>query len=143
MEELRDFVIFKLNQENYGINISYVENIEKLVPITRVPYTEPQVKGVVNLRGIIVPVIDVRIRFGMEPIEPTDNSRIIIVNVDEYKIGLLVDASSETISIYDNDIDPAPSVKRDAASEYVKNIGIKEGRLIMLVDMYKILGMEG
>ncbi|MDO4799935.1 MAG: chemotaxis protein CheW [Bacillota bacterium] len=142
MTNLQEFVIFRLNKEFYGINIQYVENIEKVVPITRVPYTLPQVKGVVNLRGIIVPIIDLRVRFGLSPIETTDDSRMIIVNYEDYKIGLLVDSSSEVLPIQDDEVDLAPSVSREPASEYIKNIGKKNGRVIMLIDLMKVLGLE-
>lgn len=75
-----EYVIFKLNGEHYGIDIKNVENIEKLIPITRVPYTENFVEGVVNLRGVIIPVVDLRRRFGLETRVLDDESRIIIVN---------------------------------------------------------------
>ncbi len=142
MSEIREFVTYKLNQEYYGINIKNVENIEKVLPITRVPYTSNYVKGVVNLRGIIVPVVDLRERFGLEPKAPTDESRIIIINLKDYKIGMLVDASSEVLQISEDDIDAAPNVKKDINNEFIKNIGKKDERIIMLIDLYKVLNID-
>lgn len=142
MSEIREFVTFRLNQEFYGIDINNVENIEKVLPITRVPYTLNYVNGVINLRGIIVPVVDLRARFGLEPKPALDESRIIIVNVDDLKIGMLVDSSSEVLQISTDDIDDAPNVRKDVDNEFVKNIGKKNGRIIMLIDLYKVLNIE-
>ncbi len=142
MSEMREFVTFRLNQEHYGINIQNVENIEKVLPITRIPYTLNYIKGVVNLRGIIVPVVDLRARFGLEKRPASDESRIIIVNLEDNKIGMLVDASSEVLQIAEEDIDAAPNVKKEANNEFVKNIGKKNGRIIMLIDLHKVLGIE-
>ncbi|OJV64669.1 MAG: hypothetical protein BGO41_13795 [Clostridiales bacterium 38-18] len=142
MSEFREFVTFRLNQEFYGINIQNVENIEKVLPITRVPYTHNYIKGVVNLRGIIVPVVDLRARFGLDPKPVSEETRIIIVNLDENKIGMLVDSSSEVLQITDEDIDAAPNVKKEVNNEFIKNIGKKSGRIIMLIDLYKVLNIE-
>ncbi|MCD4712959.1 MAG: chemotaxis protein CheW, partial [Clostridiales bacterium] len=142
MSEIREFVTFRLNQEFYGIDINNVENIEKVLPITRVPYTLNYVNGVINLRGIIVPVVDLRARFGLEPKVASDESRIIIVNVDDLKIGMLVDSSSEVLQISTDEIDDAPNVRKDVDNEFVKNIGKKNGRIIMLIDLYKVLNIE-
>ncbi len=123
MSEMKEFVTFRLNEEYYGININNVENIEKVLPITRVPYTTNYVKGVINLRGIIVPVVDLRARFGLEPKADSDESRIIIVNLEDLKIGMLVDSSSEVLQIESEEIDAAPNVKKDMNNEFIKNIG--------------------
>lgn len=142
MSEIREFVTYKLNEEYYGIAINNVENIEKVLPITRVPYTPNYVKGVVNLRGIIVPVVDLRLRFGLAAKDATDESRIIIVNVDEHKIGMLVDSSSEVLQISDDNIDAAPNVRKDNNNEFIRHIGKKDERIIMLIDLMKVLNME-
>jgi purine-binding chemotaxis protein CheW len=135
-------VTFRLNEEYYGININNVENIEKVLPITRVPYTHDYVRGVINLRGIIVPVVDLRSRFNLEPKENSEESRIIIVNLEDLKIGMLVDASSEVLQIESSEIDAAPNVKKDINNEFIKNIGKKNGRIIMLIDLHKVLNIE-
>ncbi|MBE0450168.1 MAG: chemotaxis protein CheW [Clostridia bacterium] len=142
MSEIREFVTFRLNQEFYGIDINNVENIEKVLPITRIPYTLNYVNGVINLRGIIVPVVDLRARFGLTPKPASDESRIIIVNVDDLKIGMLVDSSSEVLQISTDEIDDAPNVRKDVDNEFIKNIGKKNGRIIMLIDLYKVLNIE-
>lgn len=138
----REYVIFKLVGENYGVEVKYVENIEKYTEITRVPYTEPSVKGVVNLRGIIVPIIDLRKKFGLPAAEPNENSRMIIVNYDDNKLGMLVDSSSETYQINDEDIDTAATLSRESSIEYISSIGKKDGRVVMLIDIAKVLDVE-
>lgn len=142
MSEIKEFVTYKLNQEYYGIAIDNVENIEKVLPITRVPYTPSYVKGVVNLRGIIVPVIDLRIRFGLEPVIASEESRIIIVNLEDHKVGMLVDSSSEVLQISEDDIDASPIIKKDNNNEFIKNIGKKDERIIMLIDLLKVVNVE-
>jgi len=142
MSDIREFVLFKLNEEYYGIDINIVENIEKVLPITRVPYTQNYMEGVINLRGNIVPVVDLRARFGLEKKESTDESRIIITNIDEIKIGMLVDASSEVSQLSQDEIDLAPSINRDIDADFIKNVGKKDGRIIMLLNLKKVLGIE-
>ena len=137
-----EYVIFKLNGEHYGIDIKNVENIEKLIPITRVPYSENFVEGVVNLRGVIIPVVDLRKRFNIEPSEMSDESRIIIVNLSELKVGMIVDTSSEVLKLDREDIDAAPSVRGNADIDYIREIGKNDGRIIMLIDLHKVLGIE-
>jgi len=142
MSEIREFVTFRLNEEYYGINIQSVENIEKVLPITRIPHTLNYIKGVVNLRGIIVPVVDLRARFDLEKKPYTDDSRIIIINLEENKIGLLVDSSSEVLQISVDDIDASPNIRNENNNEFIKNIGKKNGRIIMLIDLHKVLNIE-
>lgn len=137
-----EYVIFKLNGEHYGIDIKNVENIEKLIPITRVPYTENFVEGVVNLRGVIIPVVDLRRRFGIESRVLDDESRIIIVNISELKVGMIVDSSSEVLKLDREDIDAAPSIRGNTGTDYIREIGKNEGRIIMLIDLHKVLGIE-
>lgn len=142
MSDIREFVIFKLKGEHYGIDISNVENIEKLIEITRVPYTQDFIVGVVNLRGIIIPVVDLRKRFGLEAQDNDDETRIIIVHVKDTKIGMIVDASSEVLQLEVGDIDLAPSVKGSYNEEFITHVGKSNGRIIMLVDLEKVLGLE-
>lgn len=137
-----EYVIFKLNGEHYGIDIRNVENIEKLIPITRVPYTENFVEGVVNLRGVIIPVVDLRKRFEIPTRALDDESRIIIVNISELKVGMIVDSSSEVLKLDREDIDAAPSIRGNAGTDYIREIGKNDGRIIMLIDLHKVLGIE-
>lgn len=138
----QEYVLFKLNNEHYGLNINNVENIEKNMDITRVPYTEPYVEGVVNLRGNIIPVIDLRRRFHLPQKSMDDESRIIIVNAGELKVGMIVDASSEVLKLSQEDIDPAPSISGSSNTNFIKEIGKNNGRIIMLIDLSRVLGID-
>lgn len=137
-----EYVLFKLNNENYALNIHNVETIEKILPITRVPYTQDFVKGVVNLRGNVVPVIDLRKRLNLPEKEFDDDSRVIIVKVEDITIGMIVDSSSEVIQFSDDEIDEAPSIKDTNDDSFIKCIGKKDNRIIMIVDLLKVLDIN-
>lgn len=137
----KEYVILKLADESYGIDIDNVENIERHIEITRVPYTRNFIAGVINLRGNIIPVINVRKRFGLEEREFDNDTRIMIVKQDELVIGLLVDSSSEVLQIEESSIEQAPKVMgRD--DDYVSSIGKYDGRIIMLLDIKKLLELS-
>lgn len=137
-----EYVLFKLDNEYYGIDINNVETIEKITPITRVPYTQKFVKGVINLRGNVVPVIDLRKRFSLTERSFDDNTRIIIVKLDDITIGMIVDSSSEVIQLKEEDIDESPSINSNTEDYFIKCIGKNENRIIMIIDLYKILNIN-
>lgn len=139
--DYKEYVIFKLAKESYGIDIDFVENIEKYTNITRVPYTKKYIKGVINLRGNIIPVVDVRRRFGIVDKEPDKDSRIMIINLEDQKVGLLVDSSSEVLQISNEDIEIAPRVT-GGDDDYIRDIGKYNGRIIMIVALEKLLEIE-
>ncbi|SHG93157.1 chemotaxis protein CheW [Tepidibacter thalassicus] len=135
------YVIFKLEEEFYGININYVQTIEKMTEITRVPKTESYIKGVINLRGEIVPVIDLRKRFNLGIKEYDKDARIIVNKIEDVLIGFIVDSASEVKDINQEDIDY--NIVDDSFSEgFIKGIGKIEDRVIILIDVYKILNMN-
>lgn len=137
-----EYVVFKLNDEYYGIDIHNVENIEKLLTITRVPYTENHIEGVVNLRGNVIPVVDLRKRFDLPKKDFDDETRIIIVNINELKVGMIVDSSSEVLKLEREDIDAAPAIRGSINVDFIREIGKSEGRIVMLVDLKKVLGID-
>ncbi len=137
----REYVIFQLAGEYYGINIHHVENIEKQTAITRVPHTKPYIKGIINLRGNVIPVMDLRKRFGLEEKDFDDEMRIIIVNYEDFQIGIIVDSSSETLQLSEERVDRAPNIKTNINEEYVKDVGKHDDRIIMLLDLRKVFGM--
>ena len=104
------FMVFQTGKESYGISISYVNEIVGMQPITAIPEVEDYIKGLINLRGRIIPVIDVRIRFKMEPVEYTDRTCIMIINVKSTTIGLIIEKIAEVDTIMDDDIVPPPSL---------------------------------
>lgn len=141
MSKQREFVIFKLDGEYYGLNIHNVENIEKRTDITRVPHTKPYIKGIINLRGNVIPIVDLRVRFHLPAVEASEETRIIIINHNDLKIGMIVDSSSETLQLSESEIDIAPSIKASQEDDFVKEIGKHNNRIIMLIDLKKVLGL--
>ncbi|KAB3535859.1 chemotaxis protein CheW [Alkaliphilus pronyensis] len=141
-EKNNQYVIFKLNSENYGIPISYVETIEKVSEVTRVPNAPHYVKGVINLRGEVVPVVDLvkRFKFNESPITP--ETRIIILSVEEIMLGILVDSSSEVLTIDKDTIDNTSNFVNTFEDDYISGIGKVEDRMIIIVDILKILDID-
>lgn len=103
-------IVFKLGAEEYGIEVEKVQTIERMMPITRVPKTYSFIKGVINLRGVVIPVIDLRGRFGIEEADHTDQTRIIIVNVNAMEVGFIVDSANDVIDLNRDSIDTPPEV---------------------------------
>lgn len=142
MSQILEFVVFKLCDEYYGIDIQNVENIEKILTITRVPYTDEHIEGVVNLRGNVIPIIDLRKRFNLPGKEADDESRIIIVKAKGVTVGMIVDSSSEVLQLETDDIDEAPAIRGHVDRDFIRQIGKSDGRIIMLIDLLKVLGIE-
>lgn len=133
------YVIFQLSDEYYGIRIDSVENIEKIVDITRVPGTPNYVKGVINMRGEIVPIIDLRLRLGLEEKEHDEETRIIINEIGEMMIGFIVDSTYEVIQIENSQIENKSNSEGKNTQSYADAIAKDKGRMIILLDMEKIL----
>ncbi|MDR5658244.1 chemotaxis protein CheW [Serpentinicella sp. ANB-PHB4] len=146
MDNLNDtnnqYVIFNLENESYGIAINYVETIEKISTITRIPGSQKYVEGVINLRGEVVPVVDLRKRFGFSTTEYTDETRIIILLVEDMIIGILVDSSSEVLTIEKDIIDNTSNLVNEGEDEYISGIGKVDNRMIILLDVFKIFDIE-
>lgn len=141
-ERTNQYVIFKLDEEYYGVAINFVETIEKVLEITRLPNTPHYIKGVINLRGEVIPVIDLRTRFKMEEKTLTEESRIIILTVEEMTIGLLVDSSSEVLTIEKENIDNTNSLINHTEDDYIKGIGKEDDRMIIILDILEILTQD-
>lgn len=133
------YLSFRIGNEQYGIEIKHVTEIVGIQKITEVPDMPEYVKGVINLRGSVIPVVDIRLRFHMKAIEYDDRTCVIVVSIDESPIGLVVDAVREVISISSEMISPAPSVARGEISRYIKGIGRFENEVIILLAMDKLL----
>ncbi|MBU5426554.1 chemotaxis protein CheW [Tissierella pigra] len=133
------YVVFKLEKEYYGIPISKVISIEKMEESTRIPNAPSHVKGVINLRGEVISLIDLRLKLNLKPKEINNNTRIIIVSDDEVLAGLIVDSSSEVIEIDKEVIDNTPVSSDNEYLSYVYGIGKLTDRLIILLELSKIL----
>jgi len=130
---------FRIGRETFGVPISLVHEIVRVPEITSVPDSPGFVEGVINLRGKIISVVDLRKRFG-EAITPANRkNRILVTAVDGKLVGLIVDAASEVLKISENDIGPAPGVFSEDEVHYVTGVGKHQGRLIILIDLNKIL----
>ena len=135
------YMTFKCSDEIYGISIKYVNEIIGLSQITKVPETQDYLIGLINLRGKIIPVIDVRIRFGKEPLEYNDRTCVIVIDVKSTVIGLIVDAIDEVAAFAENEITPPPSVSDLAmqAKKYVFGKGRVNGEVKLLLDPDKLI----
>jgi purine-binding chemotaxis protein CheW len=130
---------FRIGRETFGLPISLVHEIVRLPEITNVPHAPEYVEGVMNLRGRIVPVFDLRRRFGETAIENKRKNRVLVVDVDGRAVGLVVDSASEVLKISDAQIEPPPNVFADDATNYVSGVAKHHGRLIIMVDLRRIL----
>ncbi len=137
----KQYVVFKLDNEEYGLDILRVKTIEKMSSITRVPKTPSYVKGVINLRGEIVPIIDLKSRFSLKETIADYNTRIVIVYVDDVTVGLIVDSATEVIDIDNNSIEEPPENIGNIEASNIFGIGKLDGRIIILLDVFKILNI--
>lgn len=133
------YLSFRIGNEVYGIEIRHVTEIVGIQKITEVPDMPSYVKGVINLRGSVIPVVDVRLRFSMKPRDYDDRTCVIVVSVNEAPIGLVVDAVREVISILPDQISPPPSVSRGEVNRYIQGIGRFDEEVIILLGMNELL----
>ena len=135
------YLIFSMDKQYYGIDIKYVIEIIGIEPITEVPELPNYIKGVINLRGKIIPVMDVRLKFKKEEKEYDDRTCIIVVEISEICIGLIIDRVVEVASIDEKNISPPPklSSNKDNANKYIKGIGKIQNEIRLLIDCHKLL----
>ncbi len=135
------FLMCKLGNEVYGINIQHVTDIIELQKITEVPDMPPYVKGVINLRGQVIPVIDLRLRFHMEEREYDDRTVITVVQIKGNSIGFIVDTATEVQDIPEKDVDPPPNFQSEEAKQkYIYGLGKIDSEVIILLDIEKLVG---
>jgi purine-binding chemotaxis protein CheW len=132
------YLTFYLATEEYGVEILKVHEIIGMLPITRVPRTPPFVRGVINLRGKVIPIIDLRERFGMSR-DGAEETCIIVVQVHGVQLGVVVDKVSEVLSITDNDIEPTPSFGIDVNTEYLLGLAKGDNKVRLLLDIDRVL----
>jgi purine-binding chemotaxis protein CheW len=136
------YIVFRLLDEEYGVEVNQVRSIERMQRITRVPRTPRFVKGVINLRGVVTPVIDLKTRFGLGTEQYTDNTRIIIVAVDDMEVGLIVDAANDVIDIARDRVEAPPEVVGGIKANYLEGIAKLADRLLILLNLEKVLNAE-
>ena len=138
----KQLVIFELANEFYGVDIAAVEGIIKMQAITAVPHAPSFVEGVTNLRGAVLPVIDLRRRFGLPQAPSTKDSRIVTVDVGSRKVGMVVDGVSEVLRVSEEAIEPPSPLLITAASTFVNGVAKVAERLIILLDLNRVLSTE-
>jgi purine-binding chemotaxis protein CheW len=132
------YLTFYLGAEVYGIEIEYVTEIIGIQPITKIPEVSDFIKGIINLRGKIIPVIDMRLKFNKEPIEYDDRTCIIVVDTDHMTVGLIVDKVSEVMTIDDDSVVPPPDHKTGIKNRYIQGIGKIASDVILLLECKKL-----
>ena len=132
------YLTFNVSDEVYGIEIEYVTEIISMQQVTKIPEIADYIKGIINLRGKIIPVIDVRLKFKKDSIEYNDRTCIIVVDTQEIIVGLIVDQVSEVMTIDDEDVAPPPNSKTGIRNRYIKGIGKIEGEVKLLLDCKKL-----
>ncbi|HLI25712.1 MAG TPA: chemotaxis protein CheW [Chloroflexota bacterium] len=132
-------VVLELAGEAYGVEIGRVQEIIRMQPITRVPNGPACFEGVTNLRGRVIPVLDLRKRFGLEPTPPTRRSRIVVAELGEHTVGLVVDAVSEVLRVPAAAVEPPSALVTTADSAYLRGVAKLDERLVLLLDLARIL----
>jgi purine-binding chemotaxis protein CheW len=145
-EESNSYLTFKLGEEEFGAHVGQVLNILEMTDITQVPKTPEYMKGVINLRGSVLPVIDTRLKFGLPETEYTSNTCIVVMdlnlNGDTVNIGAIVDEVLSVIEIEEDQIEPPPSIGNQYKSEFIYGMAKVDEKFIMLLDMQKVLSNE-
>jgi purine-binding chemotaxis protein CheW len=131
-------VTFKLENEEFGVDILKVQEINKMMNITKIPNAPSFIEGVINLRGKIIPVIDLRKRLGFHNKAYDQSTRIIVVELDGLVLGFIVDSVSEVLRVPGNTIEPPPSIVAGVESDYIEGVGKLNDRLLILLELKKI-----
>jgi len=132
-------VVFRLGDESYGIEIFRVNEIIRIREITPIPRTDEHIRGLVNLRGKTIPVVDLRARLNLEAKDDSDSSRIIVVESDNGNVGIVVDAVTEVITLQDGQVEETPPLVASMSTDFVRGVAKESGHLITLLDLDKAL----
>ncbi|MGM0614038.1 MAG: chemotaxis protein CheW [Pseudomonadota bacterium] len=138
----REFLVFSLGEEEYAIDILKVQEIRGYENVTRIANAPDFIKGVTNLRGVIVPIVDLRIKFHLESVEYGGQTVVIVVNVADRVVGIVVDGVSDVMTLTPEQIKPAPEFGVTLSSDFLSGLGSLEDRMLVLVDIDKLLTSE-
>lgn len=136
------YLVFLLDTQEFAIAIKYVVDIINIQPLTRVPNVPAFVKGITNLRGQVIPIIDVRLRFGKEAQEYNDRTCIIVVEVGELSVGMIIDQVLEVITLDDDHISPPPAFNQSAEAPFIQGIGQHNGQVKLILNCHSVLDEE-
>jgi purine-binding chemotaxis protein CheW len=133
-------IVFSLGSEEYGIEVEKVKTIERMHSLTRVPKTPEFIKGVMNLRGVVVPVLDLRGRFDLEETKYAENTRIIVVTAGEVEVGMIVDSANDVIDVDTDEIADPPEIVGGIKAKYLRGVArIGDNRLLVLLNLQEVL----
>ena len=139
-EETTQYIVIKIGVEQFGIDIKYVDNIVRMQRITRVPKAQPYFNGVINIRGEIIPVMSLRVKFELEPDEFTSKTRILIIKLEpQSAVGIIVDEVKNVITLSEEDIDVNTSVGNDEKSAYITGVGKQAEGLVTLLNLQGVI----
>lgn len=141
-DELMQLVTFSIGEEEFGVDILKVQEIIRTMEITKVPKAPGFVEGVINLRGKVIPIIDLRRRFGLSSKEHDKHTRIIVIEINNMIVGFVVDSVSEVLRIPASTVEPPPAVVAGMESEYISGVGKLQDRLLILLDLDRLLSNE-
>lgn len=138
----QEFLVFTLGDEEYGIDILKVQEIRGYDQVTRIANTPSFIKGVTNLRGVIVPIVDLRVKFNQDDVEYDDNTVVIVLNLTQRVVGIVVDGVSDVLSLASDQIRPAPEFAVTMSTEYLTGLGALGERMLILVNIEKLLNSD-
>lgn len=140
--ELTQLITFQVGGEEYGTEILRVKEIIRSSEITPLPKAPTFVKGILNLRGDVIPIVDLREKFGLQPEEDSESQRIIVVDITDRLVGMVVDAANQVVRVPTNQIDPPPPIVEGISSAYLKGVAKLEDRLIIILEIDRILSSQ-
>jgi purine-binding chemotaxis protein CheW len=140
--EMIQVVSFRLGSEEYGVDIAQVQEIIRLVEVTHVPRAPKFMEGVINLRGQLIPIIDLRTRFGMQRITATKSTRIVVTEIGSKRVGIVVDSVSEVLNLPVENVEDAPEMIAGVGTEYIQGVGKMDERLIIMLDLTMVISGE-
>lgn len=138
----KQFVVFQLSKETYGVDIGQVSEIITMQQITKVPHTIEFIEGIINLRGRVIPVVDLRKRFGLPHDEITRNTRIVVIEIGGNTLGMIVDGVSEVLRIAGDIVEAPPPAITSVDADYLEGVAKLEDRLIILLNLEKVLSKQ-
>ena len=141
-ERILQLVTFKLENEEFGVDILKVQEINRMLTITKIPNAPSFVEGVINLRGKIIPIVDLRKRLGFNSRAYDKSTRIIVVELDGLVLGFIVDSVSEVLRVSESTVEPPPSIMGGIESDYIEGVGKLDNRLLILLELGKIFATK-
>ncbi len=141
-EQVLQWVTFHLDNETYGVNVMAVKEVLRYTQIAPVPGAPDYVLGIINIRGTVISVINTRRRFGLQDQEPTDNTRIVIIEVGKHVVGIMVDSVAEVVYLRQSEIETSPTVGKDDGARFIQGVCNKNDELLILVEFEKLLSQD-